>query len=325
MPTNARTIDGVLVSWGDRLFYAPVRHRKTPDPIAHAIRSRRDRANHVRAQIRRTVRRVPEVMVKITGGGRGAGHIQAHLSYVSRNGKVALEDQQGDTIEGAHGVRALVDEWRAAGPGMQDESRLREAFNIMLSMPPGTDRAAVRAAARQFAQGEFGGRFDYVFASHEDEAHPHVHLTVRARGYDAKRLNPRKVDLQRWREAFAHELRERGIDANATSRRARGVTRRAVPQSVVHIARRREIPRFWREAMGGTEPDPLVHKDVVRSWGEMRQALSGSEILSDRELAGSIASFVLQMPAGKAVEHDARQAVRAVQRPAQQAPNPERG
>jgi hypothetical protein len=35
----------------------------------------------------------------------------------------------------------------------------------------------------------------YVFAAHADEAHPHVHLVVLARGRGGRRLNPRKADL----------------------------------------------------------------------------------------------------------------------------------
>ncbi len=48
--------------------------------------------------------------------------------------------------------------------------------------------------------------------------HPHVHLTVKAAGLDGVRLNPRKADLQRWREGFAEALREHGIEATTTSR-----------------------------------------------------------------------------------------------------------
>jgi hypothetical protein len=33
-------------------------------------------------QITRTVRRVPEVMVKITGGGTKIGAVKAHLDYI---------------------------------------------------------------------------------------------------------------------------------------------------------------------------------------------------------------------------------------------------
>lgn len=33
-------------------------------------------------QIRRTVRRTPEVMVKVTGGGKNAGAVAAHFAYI---------------------------------------------------------------------------------------------------------------------------------------------------------------------------------------------------------------------------------------------------
>ena len=37
-------------------------------------------------QIQRTVRRVPEVMMKVTGGGKNVGAVAAHFSYIARSG-----------------------------------------------------------------------------------------------------------------------------------------------------------------------------------------------------------------------------------------------
>jgi hypothetical protein len=43
-------------------------------------------------QIRRTVMgKTLEVMLKVTGGGRGLGAVAAHLSYINQRGKVDLE------------------------------------------------------------------------------------------------------------------------------------------------------------------------------------------------------------------------------------------
>lgn len=120
----------------------------------------------------------------------------------------------------------------------------------MLSMPPGTDRVAVKNAARAFAHEEFGERRDYVFAAHEDEAHPHVHIVVLARSRDGRRLNPRKVDLQRWRERFAQELRNHGVEANATPRRTRGVTQRYERQAITHMRARGKNGRADRLVEG---------------------------------------------------------------------------
>src|SRR5206468_12841234 len=54
---------------------------------------------------------------------------------------------------------------------------------------------------------------------------PHVHLSVRAESKSGRRLNPRKADLNRWREVFAERLRDWGIDAEATRQPTRGVAR----------------------------------------------------------------------------------------------------
>ena len=61
--------------------------------------------------------------------------------------------------------------------------------------------------------------------SHDHQANPHVHLSVRAESTLGKRLNPRKADLQRWRETFAERLRCWVIDAEATRQATRGEQR----------------------------------------------------------------------------------------------------
>ena len=44
-----------------------------------------------------------------------------------------------------------------------------------------------------------------VFALHTDTDNPHVHVCIKMASIKkrSKRLNPRKNDLQRWREGFA--------------------------------------------------------------------------------------------------------------------------
>ncbi|MCM3011975.1 relaxase/mobilization nuclease domain-containing protein, partial [Bacillus subtilis] len=142
--------------------------------------------------------------------------------YISRDGHIELEDQDERVLVGDAALQDLFDEWRWGGWGMPEESRRRETFNLMLSMPAGTDRAAVREASRAFAREIFGDGRSYVFAQHDDQPHPHVHLCVRVRGPDGRCLNPRKRDLRTWREVFARQLREHGVDANATPRLVRG-------------------------------------------------------------------------------------------------------
>jgi hypothetical protein len=296
MPRPVTNAEGLLLQWGDRLFYEPVRARRAPHAGGAAWAGR---SAALRAQIARTIRRVPEVMVKITnrrGGPNGMGAIRAHLYYISRNGKIDLEDQNGNPVSGQADVHDLVQMWRSAGRGIEETSTRREAFNVMLSMPPGTDRAAVTDAARAFARDEFGKQRDYVFAAHDDEAHPHVHLVVLARGRDGGRLNPRKADLQRWRERFAQALRDHGVDANATPRRTRGVTQQYEPQSIRHM---REREAGIQERAGSLHDAQAVfdaHLPTLSAWRAVAGALAGSSHADDRQLAKQVAGFVRKMP-----------------------------
>ena len=67
-----RDIDGVLVQWGDRLFYPGNRIVRVRQQPKLSGESAQQRAAAIRQRIEATVvRRAPQVMVKVTGGGRG--------------------------------------------------------------------------------------------------------------------------------------------------------------------------------------------------------------------------------------------------------------
>lgn len=298
MAYSKHYVDGVLLNWGDRLFYEPLCRRRAPR--VSRVRWPNDAAR-LREQLDRTVRRVPEVMVKITnkGGSRhGMAAIRRHLQYISRNGEVELEDQDGQIIVGRDALGDLAEQWRYGGRGIPAESRHRETFNVLLSMPPGTDRQAVRDAARAFAKTLFAPNHPYVFAAHEDEAHPHVHLSVQARGRDGRRLNPRKADLQRWREVFAQQLREHGVDANATPRRTRGVTRHYPQQAVIHMRARGEIPEYDRRSVTEAQQRAAInaHEVALDAWRNIGRAMAASDNPEDRSMSVEVTDFVRDMP-----------------------------
>lgn len=167
-----------------------------PDPAAP-----RRLTPAMRAKLERIVGRVPEVMVKITGRTKGVAHLKSHLAYITRNGELDAETEQGAAMTGRVGLKDLQQRW--ADDAALDDRRHRDgplSINIILSMPAGTDAIAVKGSARAFAIETFGDSHDYVFVQHLDDKHPHVHLTVRSLGHDGRRLNPRKSDLQAWRE-----------------------------------------------------------------------------------------------------------------------------
>lgn len=288
-------IDGVLIQWGDRLFYPGNRVVKTqPQPKLSALAARQ-RAAAIRERIEATVvRRVPQVMVKVTGGGRGMKAIAAHLRYISKNGRLEVEDERGETTRGKESLRGLGDDWRYGGSLIEDISDRREAFNIMLSMPRGTDPSSVHWAARQFAKAELADR-KYVMVLHDHQANPHVHISVRAESKHGKRLNPRKTDLHRWRETFAEKLRERGIEAEATRQATRGAARRypALWQVKARDDGRLSKPVQTARAGVATEASRQAAK---AAWRELAAALGATGREADRQLARSIEVFAAGVP-----------------------------
>jgi type IV secretory pathway VirD2 relaxase len=273
----------------------------------------------MRAKLERIVRRAPEVMVKITGRTKDAAHLKSHLAYITRNGALDAETEQGAALTGRSGLKDLQQRWEDDA-GL-DNKRRRDgslSVNIILSMPAGTDAIAVKDSARAFAIETFGYNHDYVFVQHLDDKHPHVHLTVRSLGHDGKRLNPRKADLQAWRERFAGELRLRGIAAEATPRRTRGRVRKADRGAVLALRKRRITPDIdWlarkevlSEVTGGQTAkhawdEPIrSRQDAIRQrYLDYAAELQRSGTARDDALARQIRQFVKDMPAVETRRH----------------------
>ena len=301
MPTPSN-LDGVLVQWGDRLFYPANRvvRARTPRLTGAGIQ---ERAHAIRQRIRAiVVRRAPQVMVKVTGGGRGMAAIAAHFRYISKAGRLPIEDDRGLEREGKDALRDLVEQWRVGGSRIPEISERREAFNIMLSMPAGTKAEILQSAAREFAKVELANH-RYVTVLHTHQANPHVHLSVRAEGRGGQRLNPRKEDLRRWRETFAERLRGWGIEAEASSQVTRGTRHR----NERVWERKTGLPREERSARAEALPSG-IRRQALQAWAEIMRALAASPAMSDRQLAQSIKQYLGRMPAVQAiVRHQARQ------------------
>ena len=283
-------VDGVLVQWGDRLFY-PDNRIVRPAPMPRLSGSIAERAALIRQHIRATVvRRAQQVMVKVTGGGRGMAAIAAHFRYITKNGQRSFEDDRGIVREGKEALRDLADQWRYGGSFIDETSWRREAFNIMLSMPTGTDPKIVQQAAREFARAELG-EHRYVMVLHDHQANPHVHISVRAESRHGTRLNPRKADLQRWRETFAEKLRGWGIEAEATRQATRGVSRNYLPIWRVKAAaeRRLESERPLERSGEGFKKSKA---DALEAWSRIIDGLSQSSSAEDRALAAQADRFM---------------------------------
>ncbi len=338
----------------DTLWRPPAGGRKIvpKEPVIGAP-SKRGGGGDAKARLARVVQKAPEVMVKITGRTKDGEHLAAHLEYISRKGELDLEQSDGALIHGREAVRELADDWSEVGEG---DSRRRANSNmsvsVVLSMPIGTDPDRLKDAVRAFARAEFGATFPYVFAFHQDAKgeQPHIHLSVRALGVNGERLNPRKADLADWRERFARELRGRGIKAEATPRRSRGITHKPERTSVRKARERFERtgknePRVLREARreaeglarGGVRAQPwdeqmrLRQAEVRSTYQAAARVLAASADPLDKALAQDVQAFVKAMPAPVSRKVAmARQIVVESQRtrpakPAPERPGPDKG
>ena len=183
--------------------------------------------------IERTVRRTPEVMVKISGGGQSAKAVAAHFNYLTRQ-DFEIETDDGEHLKGRGPENTLIEDWeldldaaesRKSYRGVPGRKPTKLVHNIVLSMPAGTPAQGVLKASRNFAREQFALKHRYALVLHTDQPHPHVHLVVKAMSEQGKRINIRKETLREWRREFARHLRAQGIAANATMRAVRGVTK----------------------------------------------------------------------------------------------------
>ena len=286
-------VDTVLVQWGERLFY-PHNRIVSPDPPPWLRGSLHERAESVRRRIEATViRQAPQVIVKVSGGGRGMRAIAAHFQYISRNGQLDMEDDRGELRAGRDSLRDIVNQWRYGGSLIEDVSHRREAFNILLALPHGPSPQVVLEAARDFAKAALDGH-RYVMVLHDHQASPHVHLVVRAESASGERMRS-WAGSWRWREIFAEKLRERGVDAEATRQSSRGQNRnyealwrlKATESGVL------------RKPTEPTKTGELYMKsraEAMQAWSNIMSALAESQSLQDRNLADRIAGFVRSTP-----------------------------
>ncbi len=278
--------------------------------------TRRDRFSPAEiALISRTARRAPEVMVKVTRGATNRRGVIAHFDYISREGELEIETDEGEHLGGRGAGQQLIKDWdldleehrKRSGLFAVDRRKAPKLVHrIIFSMPAGTPPKKVLAAVHDFAREEFGGKHRYAMVLHTDEPHPHVHLVLKAVSEDGVRLNIHRATLQHWRQEFASQLRARGVEANATNRSVRGQSRAPKLDSIFRAAQRGEsshmaarVRDVVRELKAGA-PDQSgavrlqrTRMEVVRGWQAVRSLLDAE---GRHQLADQVSKFVNQMP-----------------------------
>jgi hypothetical protein len=300
LPSGGRVTELDIVSYGRR-------GRHTPLQFSRAQLE----------QIGRTISGVPEVMVKVSGGGKSVDAVQAHLAYIDRHGQLEVHTDEGEKLQGKAVADHLVDDWNLeAGKGQsrpgpkagEKDRRPKQVHNIVFSMPAGTPPEKLLAATQKFAREKFALQHRYAMVLHTGQGHPHVHLVVKAQSEEGKRLYIRKATLRQWREDFAGTLRELGVAANATPAALRGKPKDQKKDGIYRalkrgrsIFMRRKVERVAGELQRGQlAPEPgkarllATRSRVVEDW---RTTATRLRALGQESLARGIEAYVRRMPA----------------------------
>jgi hypothetical protein len=271
-----------------------------------------------REHVARTVRRVPEVMVKVSGGARTVAGVEQHVDYIGREGKLGLEADTGDHLDGKGFERQLTEDWdldleaheRQTERSIRGRKPPKLVHNIIFSMPPGTPSDKVFEAVRKFALNEWQLKHRYAMALHTDDDHPHVHVVVKAVSEQGVRLNIKKATLRAWRQQFAANLRGLGVAANATERAVRGETKTHRSDGAWRTANRegstliqereRRILREWSDGRltlgNGEDKLKKTREAVLDGWRGVSARLKAD---GEHELGARVDSFLAQMPPAK--------------------------
>jgi Relaxase/Mobilisation nuclease domain len=280
---------------------------------------RRDRLSAAEVEhIALTVRRAPEVMVKVLSrGGQDLQAVRRHFDYLRLRdeGELELETDDGQHLSGPSASKKLLKDWdldleehrRRVDLDARGSRSPKLVHKLMFSMPAGTPPEKVLTAVKNLAREEFGLKHRCAMVLHTDEPHPHVHMVVKAVSEQGVRLHIRKATLREWRREFARHLRAQGVAANATERAVRGESR-ASKSDGVYRAEARGESRYTREraeavarelAKGdlrvesGKEKLVQTRKEVDRGWRAANAILQNE---GHSELAADVSRFVARMP-----------------------------
>jgi hypothetical protein len=267
-------------------------------------------------QVARTVRRTPEVMVKVlpTSASTRAA-VRKHLEYISRKGDLDLETDDGETLQGTNDAKDLVEDWdldldenrrKSDLTGTRGREPARLVHKVIFSMPAGTQPEKVLTAVKNFAREEFALKHRYAMALHTDTPRPHIHVVIKAVSEQGQRLHIRKATLREWRSEFARHLRAVGVAANATPRYVRGATNLRKPDGIYRASLRgestfmRERERIALELARGDVPLQTSDSKLAATRIKVQRAWAAvSDILlkdGQPELAMQVRSFAENMP-----------------------------
>lgn len=256
------------------------------------------KTNRAAANLSSLMRGAPEVVSKITRSKGGYPSAAATLDYVSRDGRLELITEEGESIVGRVDLQDLKAEWRYGGVPMPSESQFTEVVKVVLSAPEGTDPDCILQAARDTAEIMLHGH-QYAMVLHEPRTdpspnvspYPHVHIVVKAMSLRGIRYNVSPTELDAWRKIFAANLRALGVEVAASWRSERFMDY-----------------QYKLEEEGLLEPDLDIRKRLTRSENNALDAYARRSVESldgvdgDPQTALDIVRFLKRKLGPKVIE-----------------------
>jgi len=275
----------------------------------------------------------PEVVMKFDKTSvKSSHHLQESGRYISRNGKLECEDDEGQVLAGTEAIDDRMRSWveddelyKQTGAGRPSDKLARR---FIVSTPPGTDPEALKKAVRDFTEAEFKSRgFEFIWTIHTDKAHPHAHVLIKNRAADGKRLHYSNRELRAMRERFCVIAAKYGIDLNATSRAVRGKTRRDKPIERVyqeqrgssHLYEKYRIEELVKVLKSGGELDEpellrrcrMTRQEIIKNATEYVEELRQTGKAGDLALAATIEKKISEMPPVESAQEERLRKARA--------------
>ena len=294
-----------------------------------------------RAKAEKFARGTPEVVMKFDKTSvKSAHHLQESGRYISRNGKLECEDDDGQVLAGTEAIDDRMQSWveddelyKQTGAGRPSDKLARR---FVVSTPPGTDPEALKKAVRDFTEAEFKSKgFEYIWTIHTDKAHPHAHVLIKNRSADGHRFHYSNQELRAMRERFCVIAEQYGIDLNATSRAVRGKTRRDKPiervyqeqrgsQHIYEKYRIEELVKALKEGRDLDEPElmkkvRMTRTEILKNAADYIEELRQTGKPEDLTLADAISRKIQALrPVESAQEERLRKARDKIRRKRQQ-------
>ena len=257
------------------LFEDEPRGRRSPTQKA----KERSHYRPIRIHARGIGHRDPQAMIAIKSYAKSMQSVRNTLAYISREGHLDLEINDGEMISGESEQDDLLEDWEV---GFDDRKNARHTMHMIISGPQGTDAQKLKASTREFLAKTFGDNHNYAFVAHNDTKSPHVHAVVALRGDDGKKIHTNKTKLHQWRANFVDTAKQHGLNFRA-------VPRWLDQEPQLRVKRPRKVyskaPSSWAYPEKDYQRDPQTAQDFYQNASKSLSAhlkqLSGSSASKD--------------------------------------------